>query len=212
MKLVLALLAATTLGHAQDLTETHGKTNRQILAMGYNKWYAFYTKLEGESTMGMSNALGLYAAAVADRTNHELARLGPKAAAQGKRLRKLLYEYMHAGVDLGSSFTGGGTIWHLNGASYAMDLEDAVAKLTTPTPKAPPRVVSDVTKQFPILRKRLNGPDIQSDYRKEGLESLERMEATFPKIVAEAKSLTRKQSDAVLEYCRNLAIDLQKQG
>lgn len=180
--------------------------------MGFNRWYSFYTKLEGETTVGMSGALVLYANAVADQTDHELKRLGPKALARGKRIRALLYKYMRAGVDVGTSFTGGGTIWQLNGASYAMDLEKAVAKLTTPSPKGASRVVSDVTKQFPLLRKRLNASEAGDSYRAGGLESLKQMEATFSEIAAEAKSLTRKQSDAILDYCRDLAMDLEKQG
>jgi len=48
MRALLCILITVSMAQAQDIKETYGKTNSQILAMGYDKWYDYYTSKAGE--------------------------------------------------------------------------------------------------------------------------------------------------------------------
>src|SRR5687767_3790157 len=115
MKAVVFLLAVLSmaLAHGQDLKETHGKTNDQILAMGYDKWYEFFTGKAGETTQGMAQAGYKFAEALRWRNKGLEAKLSPAGRKSMAKLRLAIDEFGVSVIQVERALNGGGTMWFL---------------------------------------------------------------------------------------------------
>ena len=174
-----------------------GKTNAQILAMGRTRWYDFATKREGgESTAGMTGAMGSYGDALAWRND----RIAPKARVV--RLRKLLQDTKNDAIAVGSAITGGGTMWNIISANLYADAEETLYAVLTKTGKAPARRVSDVTKALAGLSTALAATKKESWYKPEGGQYLAALRKDVAAVAAEAKKLPRRESDAMLDFAK----------
>jgi hypothetical protein len=111
---LLGLLLLGAAAYAEEI-DTFGQSDEDILAMGQDAWFDYYTSRTDESTMEMVNALEVYAAA-AKRRNEAL----PQALNVGE-LRRLLMEYEQTATGLSYNIAGGGTIWTLVGAGAVCD-------------------------------------------------------------------------------------------
>lgn len=121
--LILLLLASAA---ALPQSKTYGKTNAQILAMGRQKWFDFYTSKAGQSTLDMSNAERLYGAALKER-NDTLLRKQTKTRQEAvASIRKSGTAFGYGMVTVGFAYTGGGTIWNPIIAGVSADVEEAL--------------------------------------------------------------------------------------
>jgi len=204
---VALLLVLAALGAAQDLKDTYGKTNAQILAMGYDKWYAFYTKADGgESTASMSHAAYTYSEALAWRNDKLIAKLPKQGQTKVKSLRDLLHKFDEKILQTGMALTGGGTMWHIIGADAQVNLEEALyGVLGGKVKAAPAMVVSKATKALDGLTKAVaatKDSDYFGEFKKtDTLKLCEDAKDILKQIVAIAAGLDRKGSDHVLNFC-----------
>ena len=191
---------------AQDKTDTYGKTNAQILAMGRSRWVDFYTSESraGQSTAGMAGAEGFYGEALAWRND----RLGK---ARIGRLRSLLQDTKNDAVGVGSAITGGGTMWNIIASGLYSDAEETLYAVLTKTGKAPRRKVSDVEKALVRLRTEFRKAQSEPEMMKMGRECLVRLRRDLDGVIVEATRQPRKGSDALLDFCVR-AMDAGRQG
>jgi len=209
-KLLVVLVAALAVcSFGQDLKDTHGKTNAQILAMGFDKWYSYYTKADGgESTASMSMASYTYSTALAWRNDRLIGKLPKAGQAKMKALRAQLVTFNEKMLQAGESLTGGGTIWHIIGASAGVSLEETLYGLLGGKEKpAPAMVVSKVTKALDALDKEVanaKDSDFYEPFKKsETVKLVADARAVLKKIVASAVLFDRKGSDRILSFCHD---------
>ncbi|RYG34165.1 hypothetical protein EON81_16280 [bacterium] len=207
---MIAILAAIAL-MGQNTKDTYGKTNEQILAMGYNAWSDFYNAKAGVSTIAMSNAAGLYGDALMARNDRLMKRLKPTESARFKRLRTSMLDFKNEAIGMGVSLTGGGTMWNPIAAGMQVDTETALYRvLAGLTSKAPRRVVSDVTKVMAQLKGDLGKAKLDMNWPKVAKDSIAGTDKAFDSIVKEAKGLPRRDSDTILEFCRKILVDIRE--
>jgi len=192
---MVLLSAVALLFVPQDLKETHGKTNAQILAMGRKNWGDFYTEKEGGAvTITISDSEMLYADALGSRNDrYGKAKIG--------RLRKLLQDTARDASEVGRAITGGGTMWTIVGASLMTDGEETLYAVLSGKGKTPKHVVSDVNKAYEKIRRELQSSELPAETKKQGQESLKALRRDFNGLIAEAARRPRKPSDAILDFC-----------
>lgn len=122
---LLALLPA--LAWAAPVTDYLGKTAFQVVAMGRQKWFEFYTGKEGESTLAMSSAEGLYGEALTRVNEFRMRKLSAARKVEIGKLRERLRGIAADSITLGRVRTGGGTMWNPVSAGITADVEEAVA-------------------------------------------------------------------------------------
>ena len=127
----MVALILSALFQAQIPADTYGKTESQILAMGPQKWYDFFTAKAGESTYAMSNAYGIYGDIAAKR-NDRLFAVNTSHTRQIKKVGKAVVEFGSDMVALGSAITGGGTMWGPIGLSSYAEAQDVIYSLLRP--------------------------------------------------------------------------------
>ncbi len=127
----MVALILSALFQAQIPADTYGKTESQILAMGPQKWYDFFTAKAGESTYAMSNAYGIYGDVAAKR-NDRLFAVNTSHTRQIKKVGKAVVEFGSDMVALGSAITGGGTMWGPIGSSSYAEAQDVIYSLLRP--------------------------------------------------------------------------------
>ena len=189
----------------QDLKETHGKANAQIPAMGYEKWYDFYTGKEGETTYGMSRANYFYASALKWSNDRAATKLSSALQAQIRTLRPLFVKLNETTLRIGRAFSGGGTMWTLIGSSQDVTLEETVQALVKGSKSKAPMVVSKVEREMDVLQKEISSHE-ETEWNKEFKRSdvlkwLDECRSLFRRVVAVAKKLNRSRSDHVLAFC-----------
>lgn len=203
---VAAVASVATSAVAQDRKATFGKSNDQILSMGFDAWYKFYTAKEGNSNFGMAQAPGLYADALAARNDRLLRRQPTARRRQVTELRTLFKAYANHAIEAGSATTGGGTMWNPVTTSLYKDVEEAVYGLLGPRrPRTPSRVVSDVTREIEnqrqLMERQLRSNDIEPAGRAQGREAMADLNRSYRSIVTRAQGLSRRESDLVLNFC-----------
>lgn len=209
MKRLLLLLAAiTTMASAQNL----GKTDAQIIAMGIDKWQDFYTKKQGYSTADMCQANDVYGQAVKRRNNRLLQdQLDGDFKLKIEKLRSLLNTYGSTSIDIAYTRTGGGTMWNPVYAAVLAEGEETIYKILSDTAKpSRHRVVSDVTKQIDLAQQAVDkpakNPGAEDWMRpKEAYPALKLLRKTYIEIAAIAKTMSRKDSDHLLNFCLSYA-------
>lgn len=180
---------------SQDLKETYGKTNAQILAMGRSGWIDFYTGREGgATTMAMAGAESLYGDALGWRNDKfGKAKIG--------KLRVLLQATARDSCEVGTAVTGGGTMWNIIGASLMTDGEETLYSVLSGKGTGPKHVVSDMEKAFTRLKKDLQDSDSTPEMKKMGRDSVVLLRKDLNRVIEEAARRPRRQSDALLEFC-----------
>jgi hypothetical protein len=136
--------------------DTYGKSEAQILSMGRTAWYDFYTHKAGESTYAMSNAYGIYGDLAEKRNQRALTSGKYPHSDRVNRISKLLIEFGSEMVSLGSSITGGGTMWGPIGSSTYAQAQDVTYDLLTgkyahAEPQGDLKQVSKLLSQVPKL-------------------------------------------------------------
>jgi hypothetical protein len=184
--------------------DTYGRSDQDILDMGQDAWFHFYTERAGDSTMEMVNALQVYADA-AKRRNEAL----PQAPFNVGELRRLLTEYASTAVGLSYNIAGGGTIWTLVDAGAVCDIEDVVyAILGGEVAPAAPMTTGEVKRGFEFLRQQVEDlhadPDAAYFQYEEGQADLLKLREQFTAISKLAAGLERANSDRVLGFCSAL--------
>lgn len=207
MPLLAALLLPLLL--AQDRAkapseETLGKTHAQILAMGSERWVTLYTKRKGDSTPAIAGAFVTYGDALAMRNDRLLK--GRKSP-----LRTHLRAFSDDLSVVGYSITGGGTIWTIFGAQSYRDVEEAFYRVLTHSGQAPRRVTSDVERAVATLAPMVAKVENPED-RKRAQASMVRARADLRAILVDARQLSRRDSDTVLEFCRDAALSTASQA
>lgn len=217
MKLGLAFCLvwlAASVAVCQDLKETYGKTNAQILSMGYDKWYAFFTGKEGEHTQGMARSGYFYADALAWRNRGLLARQPSASRSRLIKTEKALKSFGSSVIEVQRALSGGGTLWQLTRSSDAVDVQETVYALLGGKSKAAKRMmVSMAKKELDALAKDLSSsPEStwQFEFTKSAAQKdLKMATASFNELVSLAKGLSRSNSDHVLGYCLRVMSNAQ---
>jgi hypothetical protein len=196
--LILTCLLATS-AFAQD-TDTHGKTDAGILAMGREDWVGYYTSQVDDSTAGWSRALSTYAS-VLRRRNQALPQ-----RSNAEDFRRLLTDFGYQSLGIAANCHGRGTFWaHVYG-EMECDVEEVIyALLGGPAEPSPPMMTSMVRDSIADLNSRIefarswpaNGL-ADYDLAKADLRALRR---DWQEIKRLAKNLSRADSDRVLTFC-----------
>lgn len=194
----------------QDSRDTYGKSNAQILAMGHDAWYKFYTGKAGDSTLGMAYAEKTYAEALGARNEALAAKRKDRPSIRA--LHKALENFYIDAVEAGQIVTGGGTMWTPISNAYWVDMETTVYRTMVPGKPAPHRVNSDVTKEIALLRKAMAGSDVLPEDRKRVAPTAAKLEGDWKVVSAIASTLDRRRSDLALEFCRSTLKDARETG
>ncbi len=203
------LLLAAVVG-AQNRSDTFGKSNAQIVAMGHDAWYKFYTSKTGESTADMVAVESLFGDALKAR-NDGLLRARPNSTGMYRKLRKLLGDYGQASIDAAYARTGGGTMWHPVYASIGAEVEDVLFGLLGGKVKtAPHLVVSNVKVALSILNTtfaQTHKQEGDNGWFKYGdaMRAVGSMRSRFSVLVPIAAHFDRVGSDRILKFCLDYA-------
>jgi hypothetical protein len=204
---MLAAILAITLLAPQDNVDTYGKTQAEVLAMGPDAWFKFYTAQAGDSTAAMSNAYGIYGDIAAARNKRMLSSSHLKDRSKLEKLRSLMANFGGDMINLGSLLSGGGTMWNVVSAQQYADAEETFYSVARPSGRAKAKqvVVSDVTKRMELNRKKvlasLASGDIPKDKKGDAMSGLADAKSTFREIVAIASTYDRTTSDRILGFC-----------
>lgn len=143
---MLATVASFLLLSTQDVTEQdlHGKTLAEIVEMGREGWYEFYTSKEGgESTQSMSFAEYYYGSALKAEND----KLFDPLSEKGKTIaffRVNMQDFRTKCIDVGRAYTGGGTMWNIVYSATTSDTEEVIRYWLTgkEAPKKAGKVIS----------------------------------------------------------------------
>ena len=204
----MVALILSALFQAQIPADTYGKTESQILAMGPQKWYDFFTAKAGESTYAMSNAYGIYGDVAAKR-NDRLFAVNTSHTRQIKKVGKAVVEFGSDMVALGSAITGGGTMWGPIGSSSYAEAQDVIYSLLRPPKPKGHNIVraSEVQKllqSVPGLLKSnrdLLTPEQQKQSESDYKDTLK----TFDKLCQLLSTMSPNDKSAVFGFCREQA-------
>ncbi|MCB0826079.1 MAG: hypothetical protein KDC26_07810 [Armatimonadetes bacterium] len=139
-----------------DPAETYGKSAHEIVKMGHEKWFDFYTNAEegGQSTMGMSYA-NMYFGTAMRQVNNERMAGNEKLEEKSAYLRKNLDQFHFNMIDVGRAFTGGGTLWNLVSSSVRANTEEVILSFIEQSSPKPPRTQAEVWKMIGETEKNL---------------------------------------------------------
>lgn len=136
LQIVLAIALAQNQEIQVDTKETHGKTPEQIVAMGFEKWYQFYTvKEQSESTMAINFANMLYGNSLYIVNTKRLKAVESKRREMISDLRETMVNFRGQCVEVGFTRSGGGTLWSIVHSSSRTEAEELVADLIAGNPK-----------------------------------------------------------------------------
>jgi hypothetical protein len=208
--LLLAVAILAGLARAEEYPRKFGKSNAQILGMGFDKWMDFQGAKAGQSTAGMSEGMAAYRTALRWRNDRLAAKALPALRKRVADLRPLLVDYTAHMMSLGAYMTGGGTIWSNIHAGVLCDSEETLYALLSPKVKAAkPHTTGMVKRELDTL-----SADIE-DHSKESYNTLQKTEdarkdlasgrSAFAKIAAVAARFDRKGSDHILAFCLTTA-------
>ena len=202
MLLFPALLASVPL--QKDRTETLGLSYAGILKLGPSRWEELVLKRQGDSTMATAGGFSTYGDALAWRNDGLLKR-------RAFPLRKHLRDFSNDVQGVGYARTQGGTMWSITAGQYHRDVEEAVYRTLTHTGRAPHRVVSDVTQALDRLQRVADRTEA-GRYHTDAKAAMVKARADLRLVVADAKSLPRRDSDTVLDFCREATLGIEDQA
>ncbi|MBS1705916.1 MAG: hypothetical protein JST40_08585 [Armatimonadetes bacterium] len=202
---ILALFVATISGAQSD--GTYGKSDAEILAMGEDHWYHFFTERAGESTASMSEAYQLFGGALQRRNDKLLAKQKKELRKKLETLKVHLRKFSSAVLEMGYGVTGGGTIW-IPVSARAMDVVPEAHLYEILTGKYGKRkgwVVSQVTKPLNELDSRVqslkNEEAFGKEYYPRANDSSKVAKSELQWLISYARTTPRKTSDCILECC-----------
>lgn len=202
MIVLSAVLVAATL--QADRTQTLGYSYAQILQMGERRWTDLYAKKKGDSTLATSSGFSIYGAALGWR-NDRLAKGRPLP------LRDRLQGFTDHAQAVGAVASGNGTIWTIFAGQGYRDTEATLYQVLTHSYRGPKRVVSDVERAIDRLARvaaRAESPKDRAEARQEVDEVREELRG----LILAARRLPRRDSDAILEFCRSTAVNVAEQA
>lgn len=207
--LTVPVLLLCAVGFAQD--RTPGLPDKDILAMGRQKWFDYYTTKHGSSTAACCDAEEFFGRALMRRND---AALKKASASKWGAITQLRKEWKIQGGEMGEVAwlrAGGGTIWSQISAGFLADIEEVVAMLLTGVQRGiPARKTSDVTKAYDRASKdieRLKG-DIEITEKggsNRARQALAKSRASSAKCIKVAAKMSRRESDAILDLCVKFA-------
>jgi hypothetical protein len=202
----MALLSAFLLAAASqvDRSQTLGYTYAEILRMGQQRWTDVYAQKEGDSTLAISSGFSIYGAALAWRNDRLL---------KGRRsqLRDRLQGFSDHAQAVGSAATGGGSMWTIFAGQSYREVEQTLYQTLTHSYRGPKRVVSDVERAVDRLA-RVGAQAETEKHRREAREEILRLRQEMRGLINAARRLPRRDSDAVLEFAREMAADVAEQA
>lgn len=116
---------------------TLGKTMQEVVEMGRDKWFEFYTEHRGESTAAMSEAEQTYGACLTYINSLKIEKLDRDQQRWYDQLRAQLAIGEEKSVTCAYAISGGGTIWTPVMAGSTADVEEVVQDLLTPRREMP---------------------------------------------------------------------------
>lgn len=210
LPLFLAIAVVAVAARAEEYPRKFGKSNTQILAMGFDKWMDFQGARGGQSTAGMSEGMAAYRSALRWRNDRLSAKASPTLRKRIAELRRLLVDYTGHMLSLGAYMTGGGTIWsNIHAATLKETEETLYALLSAKAIPEEPLTTGKVKRRFDSLaqdielhsKESYNTPERTAGARRD----LESARAAFTKISAVAARLDRSGSDHILAFCMTAA-------
>ena len=175
--------------------DAFGKTDAQILAMGRSGWYRFYSGKTGEGPTEYMSAQYVYAGALGRRNDRILKG---RPVADRKRILALRKEAGGFAEAMTTVNADGGTLDRLTYSDRAVEVEELVQRLARRRyVGVPARKVSDVAKPLADSRPGNMGP---------APAALTEARASFGRIAALLRSSPRRESDAVLDFCRRITL------
>ncbi|ARU40595.1 hypothetical protein CCB80_05345 [Armatimonadetes bacterium Uphvl-Ar1] len=128
-----------------DMEESYGRTPEQIVGMGWEKWYDFYIgKTGSETTMSMNFASMLYGDSLYIINSGLLRKVDSGRRQVISALRRPMFDYKQACVQVGYTRTGGGTMWSLFSSGVRMSAEEVIGKLIDRKPDGRSATQSEV--------------------------------------------------------------------
>lgn len=125
--LVACCLASPLFAAGPSRKDLQGKTPEQVVQMGREKWFHFFTGKVGDSTAAMSGAERLYGDSLKFVNDKTIVKL-PKAKRDSiGRLRQQMDTFHSELIYLGDMLSGGGTMWNPVYAGILADCEELVA-------------------------------------------------------------------------------------
>jgi len=204
----------TSFAYAQDLPVwegygknegQYGKSEREIVAMGRNRWTDYHAERAGQTTVAMVEGQIVWYNALTSRNNELLARRTPESRRKLLELDRWLEKFRLASLQAGMAYSGGGTMWQIFGASALADRADLMHSLLTGTgTPGKPYKVSEGSKAIGELRSLIQRARSEGDsYRDldEASRHAAKMGEIYPRIVRIAATMPRKSSDLILEFC-----------
>jgi hypothetical protein len=195
--ILIPVAIAAVLMFQQGRPETHtlGKTPQQVVAMGRQKWFDFYTASQGDSTMASVDAERTFATCLASITNTKITKLPKAKQAELAHLRDLMRATGVKVIECGMALTGGGSIWNLFGASQEVDVEETMADLVTMPKKPSTATQAEFWKQVKIAKELIdeNAENIDQNAGTGGLkasEALGRLESIKSDFSASVKIIS----------------------
>ncbi|MBV6459188.1 MAG: hypothetical protein HONBIEJF_02331 [Fimbriimonadaceae bacterium] len=200
--------ALTVLGCWQ-VSEVPKLPDAKMIRMGRSKWFDYYTSRAGSSTMAMCDAESFYGEAVRRTNDKTLARHPTKMRRFVGSTRTLLTNYRNSLIELGSIFSGGGTMWNPVYAGTMADVEEVVAKILDPKAKAmTKRDAPTVVKALAAWRPKLEHNREDVDHSREmtggydrGLKCLAIADTNLAAISEVTKNQSKRVAELVFEFC-----------
>lgn len=129
LTVLILLSAAACIAESPSRGDLQGKSPSQVVAMGREKWFEFFTSKVGDSTAAMSGAESLYGACLKIANDKAIVKLPKEKRDQLGKLRYQLNRFNDEAIRLGEILSGGGTMWNPVFAGILADNEEAVAVL-----------------------------------------------------------------------------------
>lgn len=205
--LVSLVLALWTMAAWGQEVPRFGKTDRQILAMGRERFRDFYISKNGDNKESEWNADELFLRAMKLRNDGMLAGNRGANVSRAREIRPKLYALFVKMLEIGKSIQPGG-YWRGAEHDNGIQIETAVFAILMRTPHPKIVYVSAFEKCLPRIEQnmresRKDNPEIDPAAFQIGIQQAKKM---YAEIVRSARDLPTAGSSWVLGYCRDLAV------
>lgn len=223
LRLLAAFIVSCAVHTACAQKSTFGKTNAQILKMGRQQWFGFYTSKAGESTMGMADAERIYGEALMERNDKLLPKESRIRQSAIKTIRKSARAVGDQVVMIGMAYSGGGTMWTPVLAGVLADVEEGIygllkkTKLTASERKAPSfatleALLSKMGTDLATNKKELQQySSPENDLYSQAVKAQKEAKVNFAAIVKASSSLRSSEKPRIAAIMKRL-FDLVEMG